>query len=149
MMPLTRGAGNSNQPMIQIDMKSVVFFDSSKVLRAVKRVERQKLSRFGAYVRQRAKTSIRPGRGISTPGSPPVRHTGLLGKLILFGYNEAEKSVVIGPVQFRIGSLVPRLLEHGGRARNGAVYRARPFMVPAFEAEKPGFLNDWRDSVHG
>lgn len=128
-------------------MRSIVFFDDRKILRLVNREERKKLSKFGAYVRQRAKTSIKPSKWTSRPGRPPASHTGRLRQLILFGYSEAQKTVAIGPILYRPLSLIPKLLEHGGRDRRGREYKARPFMRPAFDAELPGFLESWKDSI--
>jgi len=75
----------------------------------------QVLSKFWAFVRQRARTSIRKRKGTSQPGSPPYSHVGLLRKFILFAYEPARQSVVIGPVLLREGSDVLRLPEQGGR----------------------------------
>lgn len=130
------------------------FFDRKKVKRSVNAGTRRAMSRFGAFVRQRAKTSIRKRKGISPPGSPPYSHTGLLRKFILFAYDQQRQSVVIGPVLLKEESQAPRLLEYGGeatletkRGRKRARYRPRPFMRPAFAAEKPNLPAIWRDSV--
>jgi hypothetical protein len=130
------------------------FFDREKVKRSVDAGTRKVLSKFGAFVRQRAKTSIRKRKGTSPPGSPPYSHVGLLRKFILFAYDADRQSVVIGPTLIREGSQAPRLLEHGGeatletkRGRRRARYRPRPFMRPAFEAEKPQLPALWRNSI--
>jgi hypothetical protein len=60
------------------------FFDRALVQQKVAKAERRVLSRFGAFVRTRAKTSIRKKKGTSPPGSPPHSHVGLLRKFILF-----------------------------------------------------------------
>lgn len=130
------------------------FFDRAKVKRSVDAGTRRVLSKFGAFVRQRAKTSIRKKKGTSPPGLPPHSHVGLLRKFILFAYDADRKSVVIGPTLIREGSIAPRLLEHGGettlptrRGPKRARYRPRPFMKPAFAAEQPKLPALWRDSV--
>ena len=46
------------------------FFDRAGVLAATTATERAVLSRFGAFVRQRARTSIRSRKTTSRPGSP-------------------------------------------------------------------------------
>lgn len=130
------------------------FFDRDKVMRSVDAGTRKVLSKFGAFVRQRAKTSIRKRKGTSPPGQPPHSHVGLLRRFILFAYDPQRKSVVIGPTLTKEGSPAPRLLEHGGdaviedrgKARH-ARYRPRPFMQPAFAAEQPRLPVLWRDSV--
>lgn len=135
------------------------FFDSEKVLKAVDANNRRKLSRFGAFVRTRSKSSIRKRKRASKPGEPPSSHTGILKKFIYFSYDEATKSVVVGPAALRNNSTAPRLLEHGGSGvtskfvnRRGQIHRrgfwrARPFMRPAFEKELPSFLQSLKDSI--
>ena len=130
------------------------FFDRAKVKNTVDAGTQRVLSRFGAFVRTRARTSIRKRKGTSPPGSPPHSHVGLLRKFILFAYDPQRKSVVIGPTLIRAESQAPRLLEHGGevvrRTKHKARrmhYRPRPFMGPAFQKEKAALPALWKDSV--
>ncbi len=147
------------------------FFDRPKIQQAVAKAERQVLSKFGAFVRQRAKTSIRQRKGTSPPGQPPYSHVGLLRKFILFAYDRPRRSVVIGPTLTKEGSQAPKLLEYGGQisktvettvTRISAAgtlvrskekttrqlhYRARPFMGPAFTAELAQLPKLWRNSI--
>jgi hypothetical protein len=131
------------------------FFDRAAVRSAVDKATRRALSKFGAFVRTRARTSIRKRRGTSPPGGPPFSHTGFLRRFIFFGYDRDRRSVVIGPVLAGSRSGAPENLEYGGRAevrrRDGraesAAVRPRPFMGPAFQEELPGFPDLWRDSV--
>lgn len=130
------------------------FFDRRKVQAAVDRSTRKVFSKFGAFVRQRSRTSIKKRKGTSPPGEPPFSHAGLLRRFILFAFDANKKSVVIGPTLLRDSAEAPKLLEHGGETvldtRKGpkaARYRPRPFMGPAFEKELPGLPNLWRDSV--
>ena len=131
------------------------FFDRKAVKDATDEATRKVLSRFGAYVRQRAKTSIRKRKGTSLPGLPPYSHVGLLRRFILFAYDSGSRSVVIGPVLLKPPSVVPSLLEYGGtvqkRDRKGrprtAVYPARPYMRPALAAELPGLPDLFKNSV--
>lgn len=131
-------------------------FDSPAVIAKVKPAKRKVLSRFGAFVRRTAKSSIRKRKKTSTPGSPPSSHTGLLKKFILFGYDPGKDSVVIGAK--RLGGRgkgdVPSLLEYGGTTmlvrrgkRELATYQARPYMGPAYDKEEPKLPAMWRDSV--
>ena len=146
--------------------KTVVFFDANPVIRAMDDATRRVLSRFGAYVRTRAKTSIRKSKKISAPGSPPKSHAGHLRRLIFFGYDFAKASVVIGPTPFRGPAIAPRLLEEGGTtvAKRDRFWRAgvgrnakgqftrvapRPYMGPAFHKEIPSLPALWRDSIRG
>jgi len=141
--------------MIRFEMTQL-FFDSKKVRRAVDRTTRRVLSKFGAFVRRTARSSIRKRKKASRPGSPPSSHTGLLKKFIWFGYEPAKCSVVIGPARLSQAGRgeAPHLLEYGGTGtverrgkRKRAKVRPRPFMGPAFEKEKPKLPTMWRGSV--
>ena len=147
--------------MFGIDQTKGFFFDSKKVMAATSRAERRVLSRFGAYVRRSARSSIRKRKKVSQPGRPPSSHTGLLKRFIYFAYDPSRKAVVIGPTRLdRKSGEAPPALERGGRSevasrRRGkrvirsVRVRARPFMGPAFEREKPKLPAMWRDSVRG
>jgi hypothetical protein len=132
-----------------------MFFDRAKVTSAVDSATRKVLSRFGAYVRQTAKNSIRKRRKPAPPGSPPSSHTGLLRKFIFFGYDPAKQSVVIGPAALNAKNTgAPKTLEHGGattievgKQKKRVTIQARPFMGPAYEKEKPKLPQMWQDSV--
>lgn len=144
-----------------IDVIKRNFFDSEKVQKAVDSAMRRKLSKFGAFVRTRSRSSIRKRKATSKPGQPPTSRTGLLKKFIFFSYDEATKTVVIGPAAFRANTVAPELLEKGGTALVSpritrkwqpprlAKYAARPYMQPAFAAELPAFLATLKDSVKG
>jgi len=144
-----------------IDLKiKELFFDRAEVLGATDKATRQALSKFGAFVRQTAKSSIRSRKAVSQPGQPPSSHVGTLKRLIFFGYDAAAKSVVIGPMPFNGQATVPELLEQDhvagttrrarGKSRGEVVtmtYRARPFMGPAMEQEKKKLPSLWAASV--
>lgn len=130
------------------------FFDRKKVINATDKATRRVLSKFGAYVRQRARSSIRTRRRISRPGEPPSSHTGILKRFIFFAFDAGRKSVVIGPAKTNQQSDAPEVLEYGGdvvRNIDGdaveMTYRPRPYMGPAFEAEKPQLPSLWKNSV--
>lgn len=133
--------------MVRFDQIKTAFFDTPAVKDAIDAGTRKVLSKFGAFVRTRAKSSIRTRKKSNPPGQPPSSHEGSLKRLIFFAFDPATKSLVVGPVPFRKGE-APRLLEHGGTAiRRGkpAHYRPRPFMAPAAKAELPKF----RDLLKG
>ena len=141
--------------MIGMNIREL-FFDRKAVMNKVDRATRKVLSKFGAFVRRTARSSIRKRKGISQPGSPPSSHTGLLKKFIYFGYEPIKRSVVIGPVRLsqKGRGEAPHLLEYGGPTtvkdkgkRKPAKVRARPFMGPALEAERPKLPAMWRGSV--
>ena len=157
---------------VGFSMKQVsaqLFFDTKKVIDSVDKATRQVLSKAGAFVRRRARSSIRKRKKPSAPGSPPSSHVGRLKRGILFSYDPDAQSVIIGP---RIDNasrgsggskLVPQLLEEGGtgtirtrvRKNDGSreikrvsvTIKKRPFMGPALEAEKKNFPKLWANSV--
>lgn len=145
--------------MIDMRIKSL-FFDRQKVVRAVDSAKRAVLSKAGAFIRTVARTSIRKRKGSAPPGSPPHSHVGLLRKFILFGYDRASDSVVVGPAKLNKPNEAPRVLEHGGtttatrfargkrRSRRVRI-AARPFMGPALEKERPKLPRLWAGSVRG
>ena len=140
---------------MRIDQAKGLFFDRAAVTSAADRAQRSVLSRFGAFVRRGARSSIRKRKGVSQPGSPPSSHTGLLKNNIFFVFEPLRSSVIIGPILLSgKGTDAPALLEHGGHAigrrrkkRVRLTYRPRPFMGPAFERETPKLPAMWRDSV--
>lgn len=146
--------------MVKMRIKGL-FFDSPKVMRAVDTATRKALSRAGAFIRTTAKSSIRSRKKISKPGNPPSSHTGILKRLIFFGYEPAGRTVVIGPVAHGKGE-APSLLEFGGKVtrtvlyrrggkyrekRQRMTYRPRPFMGPAMVKELPNLPKRWAGSV--
>jgi hypothetical protein len=142
-------ASFSRRPFVTIHPRW--FFDRQKVQNAVSRRERKVLSRFGAYVRQEARSRIRRRKRVSKPDEGPTNQTGLLKQNIFFVYDPHRRSVVIGPTLLN----APATLEHGGvvvrKTRKGrskrVVYAPRPYMGPAFQKENPKLPRLWRDSV--
>jgi len=139
---------------MKINQAKGLFFDQPTVINAVDRAERKVLSRFGAFVRRGARSSIRKRKSSSQPGSPPSSHVGLLKRNIFFVYESQRSNVVIGPILLNKGTDAPAILEHGGsvtrrrkKKRGRMTYRPRPFMGPAFDREKPKLSAMWRDSV--
>lgn len=132
------------------------FFDRKTVTNAVDATSRRVLSRFGAFVRQTARNSIRTKKGASRPGQPPHSHVGLLKKLIFFAYDPSARSVVIGPTLLTVSSVVPKILEFGGEVRVNNRrktqvfrYKPRPYMGPAFERERAKIDPLWANSIRG
>jgi hypothetical protein len=103
--------------MVGVRFNKASFFDRPAVIAAVGRQKAAGLSKAGAFIRQRAKTSIRKREKISEPGSPPNSHVGTLKDRIVFQFYPHTESVVVGPTLFRSrgGRTVPQLLEFGGR----------------------------------
>jgi len=144
--------------MLRIDFKTAkgMFFDRAKIKNKVDARTRKVLSKFGAFVRQTSRGSIRKRKRASNPGQPPSSHTGVLKRFIYFGYDSNRRSVVIGPVIVPGKSgRAPEALEHGGRVTitSGAAQgqattiEARPFMGPAFARELPKVPSLWADTI--
>ena len=132
-----------------------LFFDGRLVVTAAERANRQALMRAGAFIRRRARSSIRKRKKISAPGKPPSSHTGRLKGLILFAYDRMPETVVIGP-RGTGRDQAGETLEHGKtvtrrvrRRRRRMRYRARPFMGPALQKETQAgsFPKLWANAV--
>ncbi len=92
----------------------LLFFDTKEVKSRVSEATRKILSKFGAFVRQTAKQSIKTKTTTSKPGQPPHSHTGALKRFIFFGYDKAKESVVVGPTKLAKKGNAPEALEKGG-----------------------------------
>ncbi|HUX17173.1 MAG TPA: hypothetical protein VMW52_11920, partial [Phycisphaerae bacterium] len=75
-----------------------LFFDAPAVRRAMDDASHKALSRIGAFLRTRARGSMREAKGPSRPGKPPHAHVGTIKRLLFFSYDRATRSVVVGPV---------------------------------------------------
>jgi hypothetical protein len=139
------------------------FFDADRILKGMDRATHRNLSRFGAHVRQRSRTSIRYRKDPAPPGKPPSAHktgqktttnkrTGVtkrqasspLRDLVLFAYDKAARRVVIGPVIFpsarRKGT--PERLEYGGTsAGSRRVPGTRQRVAAVFSYEARPFMH--------
>jgi len=140
-----------------------LFFNAPAVTSAVDQATREVLSRFGAFVRTAARSSIRQAtkkRQVSRPGQPPVSHTGLLRRLLFFSWDSSQRSVVIGPAiaNARGAGVAPAALEYGGQSRRDVriggqwrrkrvLIRPRPYMAPALTQELPKLPPMWANSV--
>jgi hypothetical protein len=105
------------------------FFDRDVIKDRMTTANRKALSRVGAFIRRRARSSLRRRRKPSQPGRPPSVHTAdrvATLKNILFAYEPQAESLVIGPVKLnqkallgpQLGDLtVPQVLEFGANVR--------------------------------
>jgi len=140
---------------MRINQAKAGFFDRAAVMNATTRAERTVLSRFGAFVRQRARTSMKRRKEPSPPGKPPGVQVGLLKQHLYFAWDGVRRSVVIGPARLnQKAGEVPPTLEYGGPAvvvRRGQARRVmiapRPYMRPAFAAEQKSLPPLWRNSI--
>jgi hypothetical protein len=126
-------------PRIQV---GGIFFNDKSLTGQVDKAKLKAFSKFGAFVRQTARKSIKRARRgqQSIPGNPPLSRTGTLRRLIFFTFDRKTDSVIIGPALLsgRSTSNPPtQAVEKGGRSDNGYIYRAFPFMQPAFDKELP------------
>ena len=90
------------------------FFNRQEVIDALGRANAKALSKAGAFIQRRAKSSIRKRKRVSRPGEPPSSHVGTLRNLIFFGYDVRQRSVVVGPTPVGAVGIVPPTLEYGG-----------------------------------
>jgi len=135
-----------------IDMSyKLDFFDRAAIKNLADKVVRKGLSKFGAFVRRRARSSIRKSKKISEPGKPPRAHSPEPNlRTIVFAYERHKQEVVVGPVLLRSKAQstdpVPGLQEHGRKTtlvretkrrttRRVIRIRPRPFMGPAMQKE--------------
>lgn len=125
------------------DVQNVrVFIDRKEVEAAIGRGAQVAWTKFGSYVRQRDRSSIKYKEGKSAPGTAPYGHqsknftrrkknkkTGEVQKqpasplreLIQYAFDLRERSVVIGPELFRKsklgGGIAPKVIEEGGQGQ--------------------------------
>lgn len=118
------------------------FFDRDAIIKLMDKTTHKALSRFGAFVRQRDRTSMRYKDGSSAPGSPPHAHKTMtrnktnkagvtkrtssspLRDFTFFAYDRQMKSVIIGPALTNqvffdrdrkpVKGTVPEVIEYGG-----------------------------------
>jgi len=144
----------------------LLFFDQAAVRNQMDTRSRAALGRFGALVRKTAIASVKeaPATRHAPAGSPPFSHVsarrrklnqkrkaagkkavgGFKGlKHVLFAYDPAKRSVIIGPASNRSRSItIPEILEEGKLDT-----AERPFMGPAFEKSRPKLDSLWAGSV--
>ena len=128
------------------------FFDRDAVIKAMDAKSRRALSKAGAFLRRRARSSLRRRKKASIPPNPPSVHSSdsfATLKNILFAYDRDAQTVVVGPVRTKQATITaPALHEFGGATiiktkagrgrpstRRRARYPKRPFMGPALQAE--------------
>ena len=142
----------------------LLFFDKAAVMNQMDTRSRAALGRFGALVRKTAIASVKeaPATRHAPAGSPPFSHasakrrelnrkrkakgkkpvSGFKGlKHILFAYEPAKRTVIIGPASNRSRSItIPEILEEGKLDVS-----QHPFMGRAMSEVLMSPL--WRDSI--
>ena len=153
-----------------------LFFDRAFVIERIDAASRKAMSRGGAIVMRSARRSIKDGvvlargrvrdgerrkvveRRTSKPGDPPFSQVGLLRDNILFAFDPASRSVVVGPARLGKSTGAPETLEFGGttvveRRRDGRREKvnvriaARPYMAPALAREASKLPEQLRNTV--
>jgi hypothetical protein len=144
---------------VRINQAKGLFFDRKAVMDKTTAAERRVLSKFGAFVRTSARSSMRKRKRPSAPGQPPSAHVGLIKKFLYFVYDPDRKSVVIGPAKLNKPSdNALEVLESGGRitimnrrkgktSKRSVEIAARPYMQPAFDKNLPQVPSMWRDQI--
>lgn len=134
----TRGLLSAAGAYIRTAARSSLKRGRQKTLAEMEPEERQRYAIRARIARQRGRRKPRRPEKASAPGEPPRLHMrpSPLKRLILFAFDPARQSVVVGPLRFgRRASL--DALEYGGMARirgRRRRVRARPFMRPALAA---------------
>jgi len=115
--------------MATIQSAKAAFFDRDAVMSKVDAASRKALAKSGARLRLIAQRSMRyvaesknpgkPRRRVSSPGQPPlaVRQHPFIRKFLYFSYDEATKSVIVGPAGFGKSAPASGIMEHGGPAK--------------------------------
>lgn len=155
----------------------LIFLDDPRFLRAVEKAKRKNLERQGKNVRTIMRRDMRRRKGPAPPGSPPNAHSGEIRDKTFYFWDQAEESVVVGPIWFA-GSRATDILNRGGsytlkrartitkpgpvgarggrktaggkiRLKQGTTIKveARPFVQPAVEKSQAQYPDIWRDSI--
>lgn len=146
------------------------FFDRKKVENILGKESAQAIIKSLAFVRTRARSSLRRRKKIAAPGSPPSVHSNhpvASLKNIWFALDTQSLTGVAGPLVFQSQNIESNsagtgaaLQEFGGRAvirrrqrrsrqpirRKSATFAPHPFMLPALKAEAPKFPSLWLTS---
>ncbi len=151
------------------------FFDQKAIIKAMDKASRKAQSKMGAFIRRRAKSSLKYKDTSAVSGSPPFVHQGRrftrktkrkgietqrpaspLRELLFFAYDVDKKTTIIGPAVWSSSKVkgVPGILEKGGSGsvldqgvRKSASFAPHPFMMPALKAELPNFRELLRGSI--
>lgn len=90
------------------------FFDKQAVRDRMSKANRRALSKAGAFIRRRARSSLRRRKKPSPAGQPPSVHTSdrvATLKNILFAYEPENESLVVGPVRLNQSTFMGPILD--------------------------------------
>jgi len=86
--------------MLTIDLRMKdFFFDRQAVIERMSRANHKALVKAGAFIRRRARSSLRRRKRISPAGGPPSVHSQdpiATLRNILFAYDTQQESLVVG-----------------------------------------------------
>ena len=154
--------------MISFKEPKKSVFDKEAIIKAVGKAKAKVMALQGAEIRRQARRLIKnPSnkRQVSAAGQPPINRTGLLRNFILFSFDTATRSLVVGPAKLNVKSNAPNTLEFSGMSesqtvnrigKGGGTYKvtrppvkieARPYMGPALEKATPRLAALWENSV--
>lgn len=137
-------------------------FDSRPVRKAGDKSLVSFFKRFGAFIRQTARQSLKKSKKPAPPGKPPHSHIGLLKRLLYFWVDTRKPYLIAGPAKINgaVSPNIPEALEKGGRtkvvgrktkgsrpATRVVKIPAHPFMGPAVAKEKKHIPAIWAHSV--
>lgn len=102
-----------------------LFFDRRAVTDRMGKANARAVSKAGAFIRRRARSSLRRRKKTSAAGSTPSVHSSdsvATLKNILFAYDKSNESLVVGPVGLNQKNAqssgefitIPQLMEFGG-----------------------------------
>jgi hypothetical protein len=129
------------------------FFDTKEVTEALDPIVKKAMSKAGAFVRTRARSSLKYGTKSAAAGQVPIVHRSVgftrkkkvkgqtvnvgaspLRELLFFSFDKESRSVVVGPAIGGPRTGAPGELESGDH----------PFMVPAMMAERATYADLFR-----
>ena len=124
---------------ITMQMKDF-FFDRQAVIERMSRANHRALVKAGAFIRRRARSSLRRRRRVSPAGSPPSVHSQdpiATLKNILFAYEPHSQSLIVGPVKLNqravlgpelTDATVPQIHEFGANVKVREVQRGSKWL---------------------
>ena len=131
------------------------FFDRKAVADIVGKKAAKNLSKAGAFVRTKARQSMRRRKKASAPGSPPSAHSKdakATLKNIQFAFDPARLSIFVGPelLNVKYPVPVPGLLERGGTTTlNQSRIIPREFLRIGLHRSIKKEKNEWRTVSQG
>jgi len=117
-----------------------MFFDRQAVIDAVGAAEAKVFAKGGAFVRRRARSSLRRSSRTSRPGEPPKGKTGKLRDYVFFSFDPARRTVLVGPARIvtrnngrdgrPVAGTEPEVLETGGQVTLLEVLKGGKWLRP-------------------